>query len=151
MTNPFEFIRATRKNVLKIIQQHDLEALNLIPPGFNNNLIWNAGHIIATQQLLTYGLSGLPTVIHKDYIEKYRKGTKPTDSVNNTEYESLKELLFTAIDKTEEDYKAGKFENFKTYETSFGVTLNNIEEAIVFNNIHEGMHLGNIISMKKLV
>ena len=151
MTKPFEYLRATRKNVLKIIQQHDLESLNLIPDGFNNNIIWNVGHIIATQQLLTYELAGLPTIIHKDYIDKYRKGTKPSGSVNNTEFESLKELLYTAIDKTEEDFNAGKFEDFKVYEASFGVTLNNIEEAFTFNNIHEGMHLGNIISMKKLV
>lgn len=151
MTNTFSHLRATRKNVLKIIQQHDLETLNLIPEGFNNNIIWNVGHVIATQQLLTYGLSDLPTIIHQDYIDKYRKGTKPSGSINNTEFESLKELLLSAIDKTEEDFSTGKFEAFKVYETSFGVTLNNIEEAIHFNNIHEAMHLGNMLSMKKLV
>ncbi len=151
MTNTFNHLRATRKNVLKIIRQHELEDLNLIPEGFNNNIIWNVGHIIATQQLLTYGLAGMPTIIHKDYIDKYRKGTKPTGSINNTEFESLKELLLTAIDNTEEDFLAGRFEEFKVYETSFGVTLNNIEEAIAFNNMHEAMHLGNILSMKKLV
>ncbi|MGB5463369.1 MAG: DinB family protein, partial [Aureibaculum sp.] len=30
-------------------------------------------------------------------------------------------------------------------------TLNNIQDAIEFNNFHEGIHLGYILALKKLV
>jgi len=44
-----------------MIEDFSLEELNKIPEGFNNNIIWNIAHVIATQQALVYGLSGLPT------------------------------------------------------------------------------------------
>ncbi len=151
MSKSFELLKATRTNVLKVVNNHTLEELNIIPPGFNNNIVWNLGHIIATQQLLTYKMAGLPMTIHDDYINKYRKGTKPEGNVNETEFVALKELLFSTIEKTEEDFKASLFSEYKSYETSYGFNLTDIESAIEFNNAHEAMHFGNILSMKKLI
>jgi hypothetical protein len=43
--------------VSKFLSGYNLDQLNTIPEGFNNNLIWNIGHIIVSQQLLVYKLS----------------------------------------------------------------------------------------------
>jgi hypothetical protein len=51
----------------------------------------------------------------------------------------------------EKDYAAGLFNEYKAYPTSFGVTLSEIEEAIMFNNVHEGMHLGYCIALRKVI
>ena len=128
-----------------------MEQLNTIPKGFNNNLIWNLGHVIATQQLLTYGLSGLAPVVEADLIAAFRKGTRPEGVVSQSDYDRFKELCFSMIDKTSADYSAGIFTEFKTYVSSYNVTLNSVEDAIMFNNVHEGLHLGTMMALKKLI
>ncbi len=146
-----DILKTTRNNIQKVIDGFSLEQLNQIPEGFNNNLIWNYGHVLVTQQLLVYSLSGLNLNIKKEWIEKYRKGTKPIDSIGQEELDQLKEFHLKTPDQTREDYVNGRFRDFKTYPTSFGVILSNVEEAIYFNNVHEGMHLGIMLSLKKLI
>ena len=146
-----DITRQTRSNFLRLIDGLSTEQLNLIPEGFNNNLIWNFAHNIVTQQLLTYGLAGLPTKVDNKWIAAFRKGTKPEQLYSAEEIEQLKALTFDPLDQFEDDYKAGIFETFRVYPTSYGVTLNTLEEAIAFNNVHEGLHLGYAMSMRKKV
>ncbi|WP_020528013.1 DinB family protein [Flexithrix dorotheae] len=141
--------RASRNNILKIIESHSIDDLNKIPEGFNNNLVWNFGHIIVTQQLLTYGLAGLELNLDMGIVNKFRKGSKPTSPISSEEVDFLKEKLFPLVDKLEEDLGKKIFENFKTYPTSYGYELNSIQEAIAFNNTHEGMHLGYMLALKR--
>ncbi|GAB3343441.1 DinB family protein [Marivirga atlantica] len=143
--------RTIRNNFFKVISALSNEQLVKIPEGFNNNILWNFGHIIATQNILCYKLSGLPFSIDEDIIERYRKGTKP-GSIDNvtTEKELLIDLAQASSDQLEKDLGMGIFKTFTPYETSFGRKLNSIEDAVVFNNVHEGMHLGVIMSLRKL-
>jgi len=151
MKEHFEFLRVSRQNTLNLISNFDNNQLNQIPEGFNNNLIWNFGHLVVTQQLLNYGLSGLPLHIEKSLVDNYKKGTKPEGIVSNEEIESLKKLFLSCVDQTELDYQHGVFKSFKTYPTSFNATLTSIKEAIAFNNIHEGLHLGYMMAMQRSI
>ena len=54
-------------------------------------------------------------------------------------------------EKMEDDFNNNVFTNFKTYPTSYNFTLSAVEDAIVFNNAHEAMHLGFMIALKKMV
>ena len=40
---------------------------------------------------------------------------------------------------------------YQTASTSYGMPLQNVEDAIYFNNIHEAMHLGQIKMLLKMV
>ena len=146
-----EALKATRNNTRKILSNFSYEELNRIPEGFNNNLIWNYGHMIITQQRLCYKLANVDMFIDKDLVKKYAKGTHPDGPANQDEYKMLQELDYESIQKLEKDYNDKVFKNYKSYTTSYGVTLNSIENAIPFNNIHEGHHFGNILSMRKLL
>ena len=77
MQNHFEILKATRENVIKLIDRFSVDQLNEIPEGFGNNLIWNAGHILVTQQLLCYRLSNFECLIEEKHLELFCKGTKP--------------------------------------------------------------------------
>ncbi len=149
MQNHIDLLKATRANILKAIDGISLEQLNLVPEGYNNNLIWNAGHVAVTQQLLCYAKSDLQVKLPKDMIATYRKGAKPERDVTQAEVEQIKSLLTESIEWLATDLAAGTFKTFKTYPTSYGYTLNSIEDAVNFNNVHEAMHLGYIIAMKK--
>jgi len=137
--------------VSKYFENYTLEQLNKIPEGFTNNLIWNIGHIVVTQQILVYKLSGLPVMVSDEMIEKYKKGTKPEQDATQDEVDEIKSLLFKTIEKTKEDYNNGLFKNYNEYPTSTGFVLTSAEGAMNFNNFHEGIHIGVMMSIRKLV
>lgn len=148
----FETLRTTRSNILKDIEDLSLEQINTIPAGFNNNIVWNFIHLIATQQLLVYKLSGTPFVVPEELIEAYKIRTKPEQPVTQLQLEEYKKLLLTTIDQMEQDYEHGVFgSDFKTYTTSYNITLTNLEDAINFNNVHEGLHYGVIRALVRAV
>lgn len=151
MQDTFEVNRTTRKWVNQFLENHTLEQLNKIPEGFSNNLIWNIGHIVVTQQLLVYKLSGLPIVVSDEMVEKYRKGTKPEQDASQEEVDVLKSLLFKTVEQAEADYKNGVFVNYQEYPTSTGFVLQSAKGAIEFNNMHEGVHIGIMMNIKKFI
>ena len=145
----FDVLLKNRTILKSFIESFSLEELNKIPQGFNNNIIWNIAHLIASQQVLVYKLSGLPTLISDDMIEMFRKGSKPQRDLTQKEVDEIKGLLFSTVEKTKEDYKIGVFKSYQTYTTSTNSTLTNVEDALGFNNFHEGIHLGYILALKK--
>lgn len=140
---------ATRANMLRLMDGLSIEQLNEIPKGFNNNLIWNFAHVIITQQLLVYKMSGLSMHVTNEQVELFRKGSKPERFFDATYFEELKALADRTYQQFKKDEAAGLFKEYKTYATSFGVTLNSPKDAIAFNNMHEAMHLGYMIALKK--
>ena len=151
MEQLFTICQQNRSKLKDFLTTLDKEILFQIPEGFNNNIWWNVAHTVVTEQLLIYKLSGLEMNISDTLVAKYRKGTFPEENPSEAEFEQVLELLTQLPAQTLKDYKAGKFKDFKTYPTSFGVTLNCVEDAINFNLFHEGMHFGNILALKRAV
>ncbi len=151
MSSVFETQKTIREILLKILENHSLEKLNKVPQGFNNNIIWNVAHCIAAQQTLVYKLSGLPTMVSEDFILKYRKGTKPEGDVSQEEVDEVKTFLLSTYQKTQNDFTSGLFVDYNEYTTSMGFTLRNVQDALDFNNYHEGIHTGIVMTLIKLV
>lgn len=147
----FDISTKNRKLLESILDNYSLEELNKTPEGFSNNIIWNIAHTIVTQQLLVYRLSGLPCIVSDDMIEEFKKGTKPERDLSQAEVDAIRNLLFSTIEKTKEDYKNKVFQQFNEYTVTTKSTLTNVEEAIDFNCYHEGIHLGIILSLRKFV
>lgn len=140
------------RNILEgLLNQFSLDELNKIPDGFSNNLIWNIAHVIVTQQLLVYGNSQLPMLVSDEMVAKYRKGTKAEHDADQEEVNEIRSLLFSTLEKTQDDYFIGHFKNYIEYTVSTKSTLTNVEEALEFNNFHEGIHLGYILALKKSI
>jgi hypothetical protein len=149
MNYPIEIIRKTRENVLKMIDGLSIEQLNKIPQGFNNNLIWNIGHLIATQQGICYKRAGFPLVIDEAFFDTYKSGTKPEGLVDEAGLENIKLLLVSAINQLEIDYNKGLFTNYQTWTTRYNFEITNIDEALNFLPFHEGLHTGYIMALKR--
>ncbi|RCS27752.1 DinB family protein [Polaribacter sp. WD7] len=147
----FDVLRKSRELVLKELEGLTIAQIHTTPIGFKNNIAWNVAHLVVTQQLLHYKLSGLNPLCPDDLIEAHKKGTMPTKTFTAEEFEEVKELLVALPDTLEEDYQAGIFKNYQEYPTSTGFVLNAIENAIPFNNFHEGIHYGIIRSIKKFL
>lgn len=151
MQQVFETTMKSRTMILELIQNYNLKQLNKIPTGFNNNLIWNIGHIIVAQQVLVYKLSALPMMISDAMVEKYKNGSRPERDATQEEVDEIKNLLLNTVNKTSADYKDEVFESYNEYTTSIGFNLKNAEEAIVYNNFHEGLHIGIMMTIRKFI
>ena len=139
-----------RKNILSILDTHSLELLNTIPAGFNNNIIWNAGHLLVSQQFLLYHFSDLPL---PDFVSvlapKYGADTIPDGMASQSELDLIKNNLKSTTEKVIDDYNNGVFKTYNEYSSKyFGVSMQNIEEAIHFNTYHEGFHFGFMSAIK---
>ncbi|UAB76582.1 DinB family protein [Mesoflavibacter sp. SCSIO 43206] len=147
----FDTTLKSRKFLKDLLENLTLEQLNKVPEGFNNNIIWNVAHTIVTQQLLVYNLSAIPMIISDELVEMYRKGTKVERDVTQAEVDLIKGLLFSTIEKTKEDYENRIFQTYHEYTVTTKSTLTNVDEAIAFNNFHEGIHLGYILALKRCI
>tara|TARA_R110002124_G_scaffold169486_2_gene337067 strand:+ start:580 stop:1074 length:495 start_codon:yes stop_codon:yes gene_type:complete len=147
----FDIWRNTRSIYSKYLQSYSLEQLNKIPTGFSNNLMWNIGHVIVVQQRLVYDLSGLKMNISEDLFLKFKPGTRPENAEPIETLELFKELLISPMDQTISDFESGNFNTYSPLTTSKGFHLANTTDAIIYNNYHEAMHLGTMISISKFL
>ena len=143
----------TRKNYLAILDSSSLAELNAIPIGFNNNVFWNIAHIVATMDILFYSLNGLTPKLDSSFIENYRKGTKPKEMVDKAMVDTLKLDLISQLERIEKDVNEGIFPQYlpKAYKTSYNLELKTLDDIIRFNQVHEALHMGIVMSLRKFV
>lgn len=151
MNKQIENIKKVRLFLLGLIQDLSEEQLNKVPAGFNNNIIWNLAHLIAAQQGICYIRSGLQPVVDAKYLTAYKSGTKPQHPVDNKDIAVIKEVLLSSLDQLEKDCQNKVFQNYNAWTTRYGVELANIEDAIGFLTYHEGLHVGYIMALKRVV
>ena len=153
MQESIDIIRGSRLYLIKLIEGLSIEELNKIPTGFHNNIVWNIAHVIAVQQSLCYVNSGLESPVGKDYIEKYKSGTKPEGFVREEDYQMIKGYLLSTIDQFEKDANSNVFIHYNAFDLKSypGVHIQGIKDAIKFAGFHEGLHLGYIMALKRVV
>ena len=151
MNIEFEILRKSRNSILEIIDGYSIAQLNKVPAGFNNNIVWNVAHLVVTQQLLCYSNSGLDISVSDEMVARFRKGTAPLKLVSEVDFEAYKRMFVELPLQLERDYKIGVFKKYHEYTTSLNVKIIDIDSAIGFNNYHEGIHLGVILGIVKLI
>lgn len=147
----FETLKVTRQNVVTLLNAYTDDQLRVIPKGFNNNILWHAGHLLVSQQLLCYAMSDLPLHIPEGYLPLFKKGTSPKEWKESVDLEELKRLLISTVAMLAEDYSNRVFKTFKPYTSSFGVALKKVEDAILFDHVHEGLHFGSMNALQKFI
>ena len=152
MQKIFELIRQPRQFLITLAEGLSLEQLNTVPTGFNNNIIWNLGHMVAAQQNVCYRRAGLTTMhVSEEYFDMYKSGSKPERPVTQAEVEEVKRLMVITIDQLERDYTEGNvFTDYQPWTTRYGGAINNIDDALSFLPFHEGLHVGYIMALKRV-
>lgn len=146
-----ERVRKTRQYLLEKIRPLSTEQWNLVPHGFNNNIVWNFAHMIAAQQGICYLRAGASMQIEETFYQLYKPGTKPTQFVGPEEIEELKVQFFTTLDMLETDVRQSVFADYQPWTTRYGVEIQNIQDTLQFLLYHEGLHAGIITAMKNMV
>lgn len=145
----FKIITTTRANILAYVKGLTIEQINFIPNNFNNSIGWQVAHLVVTQQLLHYKLSGNPMLVNDSMVDNFRKGSSGKYLLTEEQWKEITKLLESLALQLIEDYKNDLFKEYNTYETSYNATLTSIEDAISFSNIHDALHFGTIMAMKK--
>jgi len=151
MNKHLETLAFTRKYLLAFISDLSVEELNEIPHGFNNNIIWNLAHLVSAQQGVCYKRAQQDIVIDEIYFAPYRPDTKPERFIGIDEIDAIKRLLLTTVKQLEIDYNNNLFSNYQHWTTRYGVELKSIDDALAFLPFHEGMHIGYIMALKRVV
>lgn len=151
MEKQFEIIRKTRGFLLGLLENLSLEQVNKVPDGFNNNIAWNLGHLVAAQQGVCYRRAGLPLHIEDSFFDRYKPETKPQGNIDEEELATIKTLLLSTTNKLEEDYTGNRFSNYPAWTTRYGVEIKNIDDAISFLSFHDGLHIGYIMALRRCV
>lgn len=154
MNTKTEKIKNFRLFLLKQIEELSIQQLNKIPTGFNNNIIWNIGHLICVQQNMCYVKARLPIVVEDRYFLPFISGTKPEGFIAEHEIKNIKEIFISSIDKLQSDYDKKIFLDYSSLtaiQKVFGFEVNNIDSALEYLLHHEGLHAGYILGMKRLL
>ena len=151
MDHIIDNVKQVRAHALESISGLSAAQLNEIPEGFNNNIIWNLAHLVAAQQGICYLRAGLETFVDKEFYQRYTGGTKPAGIVSEEDIAHIKTLLISTLDQFKRDYHNQIFDNYKGWATRYGVDLNSVNDAVMFLSFHEGLHLGYIMALKRII
>lgn len=126
------------------------EQLTAIPAGFKNNILWNLGHIAWAQGVFSWELCGKTPPVPKVYHDLFKNDTSPADWKETPDADEVKNVL-AALNQQQLDAETGG-ELAKRKPFSLGsLVIETNEDAMLFNLWHEGIHLGMIMSIKRLV
>lgn len=151
MNKQIETIRNTRSSLLEQLNNLSIKQFNQIPRGFVNNISWNMGHLIAVQQGICYQKAGLPLLIHGDFWQQFKPGSRPARIIDEVEIANIQLLLITTLDQLETDYNNQVFGNYTGWSTRLGTTIINIDDGLEFLSFHEQLHSETIRALKRVV
>ncbi len=122
-----------------------------VPDGISNNILWNLGHILYYEAVFLYGNSGQPLPVPDSYETFFKAGSSPADWTETPDVAEVVERYKTQAGQSASDFAAGKFDAFKPMKINDQVTLDSLEEALTFHVFHEGVHVGRMGTLAKLV
>jgi hypothetical protein len=72
-----DITRKTRSNFIKLLDGLTIAQLNKIPEGYSNNLAWNFGHIVISQQMICYVKGEIVEQLDEKFNTQYIAGGRP--------------------------------------------------------------------------
>ncbi len=143
----------TRQLIVKLLKSIPTEQADTVPPTWKNNARWHAGHLLITPALLTHGLLREPLGIPEEYRAWFAKDTSPATWPDTATMPSFSDLvdvivplsgrLFDAVkDRAQQPY-------LEPYSTSIGIVLHSPAEAMNFSMMHDGIHLGMLMALRR--
>ena len=152
MKEELDLFRATRENTHKLASSLTLDEVNKIPDGFTGNIAWHVGHMVATHRGLVYQLNGAGGEFKKEFVLKYKKDSVPQGPIDQAEWDFILEKLLSQIDALEQDIpNESLWGDTHEYTTSYNYTITSLAEAIKFSNLHQALHLGYVMALRRMV
>ncbi len=151
---PIDIFVRTRHWIAHTVDALSAEQLLAVPRGFDNNILWNLGHIIVVHQGNIYSRIGLaPLVDLEKMYPLFRAGSSPSAWETPPDSAAIVAMLVGHADRVSADFSAGKFDDisYQSRTTGNGVEITTLTQAMLYNTAHETLHLGTIQALKNFV
>jgi hypothetical protein len=149
MTKILELIDNMRSNLLEITENLTVEQINTIPNGFNNNIVWNMGHILVVTDELLYKNSPFSIPSYDFDISRFKKGTRPDNVVDEKDISLIREALSDTVPRIRKLLNVYAIET-QNNESELLEKLGN-DRSIQFTVFHEDMHISTILRQLKIL
>ncbi|MCG7218148.1 DinB family protein [Paenibacillus mucilaginosus] len=147
----FKQLRFVRDSTIKQVKEISEEEARTVPRGFNNNILWNLGHILLVHEKFSFALANEKMELPKHFAEVFAPGTMPEHW--GTQVPGLNEILLLLsmqIERTGQTLEHRLEEKLEEpFVTSAGLELLAVKECLSFCIYHEGMHFAAIKAIKQ--
>ncbi|MEO6231753.1 MAG: DinB family protein [Ferruginibacter sp.] len=149
MKKYLELLEEQRAILLKKTARLTTDQYNLVPRGFNNNIIWNMGHSLAVSESLLYGNAPFKVPLHEFDIEGFKKGTKPELAINDHGISLIRKALSDTVPLFKKSFDDFLSANVQYSKDDISSVVS--EKHLQFLLFHEDMHLGTIQRLLRYV
>lgn len=141
-----------REVTIKTVKDLSEREVGVVPDGFNNNILWNLGHIYLSQEQFVFCFDQELMEIPDGFAELFGMGTKPSDwTIQPPTLLELLKFLNEQPNRIRERLRNRLDEEVVTPFNIPGLNLKTIGELLSFNLYHEGIHVQAIRMLKKLI
>lgn len=148
----FNQMKFIRNRTILALDSVDVETVLVIPKGFNNNLLWNFGHIFWALEELMHSFGNEQSTMSQEWIEMFRIGSSPRDwKASPPSLSEIRSALDTQPSRIIKTFSGKLFDKLeKPFKLGSELELTTLAEVLGFINWHEGLHQGTITAMTKI-
>lgn len=141
-----------RNGTLKLAENLESAQLSVTPDGFNNNMLWNLGHIYVVHENLIVRNSGNDPVFPDGFVENFKPGTKPADWGDNVPtFETVVAKLKEQTERMDVLFDGHIDDSIPKPLQLSSIELTTVRDLIGFATVHEAMHATTIRLYSKLL
>lgn len=142
----FRHMETVRGLTLKKLESVPDSLVDRVPPGFNNSIRWNFGHIAFIQGRLVYEVMGEDAGLPAAFRECFAAGTSPAGWAGDPPgMEEIRAVLLGQPEQILENRRGRLDESLpEPFTNRMGVTFRTAGETLLFSFYHEALHLETI-------
>ncbi|MCY9656803.1 DinB family protein [Paenibacillus chondroitinus] len=137
-----------RNRLLQLVEGCPEDKRNVVPPGFNNSIHWQIGHVLAVTDRLIFALSEQPSLVPANYISFFGNGTKPADW---QEEPPAWDVIIAQLKEQPAQIRESLGDKLDVAVKENMMKAATIEQLINFSIMHEANHFGMISAMMKVL
>ncbi|GIO10111.1 hypothetical protein J31TS6_61390 [Brevibacillus reuszeri] len=144
----FQQLQDYRSETLHAVEGLTEEEVNIVPKGFNNNILWNLGHIYLDQYLWISHITKEEISLPSGFHEWFAYGTRPADwQAPPPTLTTIHQLLAAQPEQIRALYSERLEEQFPATESG----MYTISQVLVRTIFHEGLHLAAITAIRRFL
>lgn len=144
--------RYSRTSTLILLNKIDEDVWDIQPDGFANTVRWNAGHVYSTAEDFLNEADNAYEITLREWHDLFLDGTRPSEWPDKVP--SKQEIIETL--EVQEERIAKFFKDRLENKASVirdvnGMKLDTVDAALQFVHWHEGIHLGVMNALSKIL